>query len=267
MRLAASLALLCVGACASTSPGPTVPSFSVGSGYSGIASEPSRQFDTTGIGMSGGLDAGLVTRPDALVMEVRIRKENARAAEALAQAQAAATELTARLQQVTAGAAAFTPCGTQVTPVGGRSKTAAPAGAGAFLVVIEGRIEVALAPTLDYWQRSALLVGLAELTDRYAAANDAKTADQGVSLTNSHVVVKNPESFRAKLTEQWVQRARGFAAAAQAHEAPLVLLDCAPPGEIVQKQRSFEEVALSLSVSCRLGSVKAAAATPPAAAR
>jgi len=206
-----------------------------------------------------------VTRPDALVMDVRIRKEDASAGQALAQTQAAATELTARLQQATAGAATFTPCGTQVTPVSGKSKAAAQTGA--FQVVIEGRIEVALAPALDYWQRSALLIALTELTDRYEAANDAKTADKGVSLTNSHVVVKNPESFRAQLTEQWVQRARAFAAAAQAHEAPLVLLDCAPPGEILQKQRSLEEVALSLSVSCRLGSVKTAAAAPPPAIR
>jgi hypothetical protein len=81
------------------------------------------------------------------------------------------------------------------------------------------------------------------------------------------VIVKNPESYRAKLTEQWVQRAHAFAAAAQAREAPLHLLDCAPPGDIIQKQRSLEEVSLSLAVNCRLGSLKAAAAVPVPAAR
>ena len=37
----------------------------------------------------------------------------------------------------------------------------------------------------------------------------------------------------------------------------------APPGDIVQKERSLEEIGLSLSVSCRLGSIKAAAGATP----
>lgn len=265
MRVAAMFALLCVGACASTDPGPPVASFSVGSGYSGIVSEPSRRFDTTGVGMSSGLEAGLVARPDALVIDVRITKEDARAAQALERAQAAATALMVRAEQATHGSATFTPCGTQVTPVGGKAKAADPPDA--FRVVVEGHLDVVFSPELDYWKRSTLVAAMAELSDQYRAANEAKTADQGVSLTNSHVVVRSPESFRAKLTEQWVQRARAFAAAAQTHDAPLVLLDCAPPGEIVQKQRSLEEVSLSLSLSCRLGSLKAAAATAPPAIR
>ena len=157
----------------------------------------------------------------------------------------------------------FIPCGTQVTPVGGRGKVGEAAGA--FRVLLEGRIEVALAPALDYWKRSALVVALAEVTDWYEAARVAKTADRGVSLSRTQVIVKNPESYRGKLTELWVQRARAFAAAAQAREAPLYVLDCAPPGDIVQKQRSLEEIALSLSVTCRLGSLKVPPGAAPAA--
>ena len=86
-----------------------------------------------------------------------------------------------------------------------------------------------------------------------------------MSLSRTQVIVKNPESYRGKLTELWVQRARAFAAAAQAREAPLYVLDCAPPGDIVQKQRSLEEIALSLSLTCRLGSLKAPPGPLPAA--
>ena len=212
--------------------------------------------------MTSDLQAGLVVRPDMLVMEVRIEKDDANAGRALALAQIAVADLTTRLQQATSGAAAFIPCGTQVTPVAGTGK--APATAGAFRVLLEGRIEVALAPNLDYWKRSALVVALAEVAHWYEAARAAKTADKGVSLSRTQVIVRNPESYRGKLTEMWVERARAFAAAAQAREAPLYVLDCAPPGDIVQKQRSLEEIALSLPVTCRLGSLKAPPGATPA---
>ena len=262
---AALLALLCLGACTTTQPPQErYPSASVGSGYSGyglVSSDPPRSFQATGIGMSRELEAGLVARPDLLQMEVRIEKEDSSASKALGLAQAASADLTARLQQATSAATTFIPCGTKVTPLAGQGKAAGPTDA--FKVTIEGRIEMPLAPELDYWKRSALVVALAELADRYEAARAAKTADKGVWLTHSRVVVKDPETYRAKLTELWVKRARAFAAAAQAHEAPLHLLDCAPPGEIVQKERSLEEIGLSLSVSCRLGSLKAPAAAAP----
>ncbi len=260
MRQIALMTLAGLAACAANEP-HQYPATSIGSGYSLASSESTGRFEPTGVGMSRELEAGLVVRPDEMIVEIRIDKEAPSAAQALALAQAAATELVARLQQAMPGAT-FMPCGTKVTPVGG--KIAGPAEA--FRVALEGRIEVALMPELDYWKRSALVVALAELGDRYKAATAAKTADQGVWLTGTRVTVKNAEAHRGKLTELWVQRARAFAAAAQAREAPLYLLDCAPPGEIVQKQQSLEEVALSLSVSCRLGSLKAASATAPPAA-
>jgi len=260
VRHIAIASMLCLGACASTRPDVPSAQHSVGSGYSSGSVESERRFDETGVRMISDQQAGLVVRPDMLLMEARIEKEDANAGRALGLAQLAVADLTARLQRATAGAAAFVPCGTQVTPVGGKEKAAA-----AFRVLLEGRIEIALAPALDYWKRSALVVALSEVADWYEAARAAKTADRGVSLSRTQVVVKNPESYRGKLTELWVQRARAFAAAAQAREAPLYVLDCAPPGDIVQKQRSLEEIALSLPVTCRLDSPKAPPGAPPAA--
>jgi len=263
VRHIAIVSFLCLGACASTHADSPISQHAVGSGYASGSREPERRFDETGVRMISDQQAGLVVRPDMLVMEARIEKEDANAGKAFALAQVAVADLTTRLQRATSGAAVFVPCGTQVTPVGGRGQEAAAAGA--FRVLLEGRIEVALAPELDYWKRSALVVALAEVADWYEAARAAKTADRGVSLSGTQVIVKNPESYRGKLTELWVQRARAFAAAAQAREAPLHLLDCAPPGDIVQKQRSLEEVALSVSLSCRLGSLKAPPGATPAA--
>jgi hypothetical protein len=96
-----------------------------------------------------------------------------------------------------------------------------------------------------------------------APSHEVPGAGRGVSLGNMRVAVKDTESYRGKLTELWVQRARAFASAAQAHQAPLYLLDCSRPGDIRQKQQSLEEIALSLSMTCRLGSLKSAAAAAP----
>jgi hypothetical protein len=254
-----------LGACATPNHDPVLASPPIGSGYSSGSTD--EVADSTGVGVTREPDAGLVARPDMLVMDARIIKEDVDAGRALVQAQAMATDLVARLQQVTAGAATLIPCGTQVTPLGPRGKTVSPTEV--FRIQIEGRVEVALAADADYWKRSALVVALAQLADGYARAREDKTK-AGRDFTwigKSHVIVKNPESYRAKLTELWVQRAHAFAAAAQAREAPLHLLDCAPPGEIVQKQRSLEEVSLSLAVNCRLGSLKSAAAVPVPAPR
>jgi hypothetical protein len=264
--VASALILGGLGGCASHDPAlASFPSSSIGSGYS--SGRTDQVADSTGVGMTREPDAGLVARPDMLVMDARIVKEDVDAGRALAQAQAMATDLVARLQQVTAGAATLIPCGTQVTPLGPRGKTVSPPET--FRVQLEGRVEVALAADADYWKRSALVVALAQLADGYARAREDKTKAGGdlTWIGNSRVMVKNAESYRAKLTDQWVQRAQAFAAAAQAREAPLHLLDCTPPGEIVQRQRSLEEVALSLSVNCRLGSLKQAAAVPVPAAR
>lgn len=211
--------------------------------------------------MTSEVEAGLVTRPDALVIEISIGETDANPNKALLTAQADAADLMKRVQHATAGAATLTLCGTKVTPIYGHGKVTGPTER--FAVSVEGRIEVAFAAELDYWKRSALVVALAELADGFEKARKAQAGERGVSLGQSRVIVKDPEAFRPKLTAQWVQRARAFATAAQTQEAPLYLLDCATPGEIAQKERSFEEVALSLTVSCRLGSPKAPFGAPP----
>ena len=136
-----------------------------------------------------------------------------------------------------------------MSPLDSTSKTAAATAT--FRVTLQGRVEIALGAALDYWKRSALVGALAELSEGLHRARIAAGAGRGVSLGNMRVAVKDTESYRGKLTELWVQRARAFASAAQAHQAPLYLLDCSPPGDIRQKQQSLEEIALSLSVTCR----------------
>jgi hypothetical protein len=264
VRHIAILPVLALGACASPQQPAHQSLASLGAGYGGKSFDPAdlvAHGGGTGVAMTRDVDAGLVVRPDTLLMDVRITDEGAGATQALAQAQAAGAELQTRLQAATAGAAALVWCGTQVTP---RETSSTPAAtAETFRVTLEGRVEIALAADLDYWKRSALVGALAELSAGLQRARAAKGGGRGVSLDSMRVAVKSPESYRGKLTELWVQRSRAFATAAQAHQAPLYLLDCTPPGDIRQRQQSLEEIALSLAVSCRLGSLKSPAPAAP----
>ena len=219
-----------------------------------------------GVGMTRQADAGMVVRPDALVMEVTLRTTDTDPKKALAAAQVLSADLWEQLQRATSGASTIKMCGTSINPIN-RVKQLDPSAI--FEVKTEGTIEVTLAQDLDYWKRSELLITVAQTIRAFARAREGQPADQQherqVTFGRSRVIVRDPEAFRAKLTERWVARARAFAAAAQGNEAPLSILDCAPPGEIVQKEQSLEEVGLYLAVSCRLGSTKAPAVVAPLA--
>jgi hypothetical protein len=235
---------------------------SIGSSY--VSSGLPPQEVGMGIGMTRQADAGLVVRPDGLVIDVTLRATDLDAKKALATTQALSADIWEQLQRATGGASTLKMCGTSVNPIN-RVKTLDPSAV--FEVKAEGTIEVALAQELDYWKRSELLITVAQTIRAFARANEAQPADEKhqrqVTFGRSRVVVRDPESFRAKLTERWVARARAFAAAAQGSEAPLSILDCAPPGEIVQREQSLEEVGLHLAVNCRLGSTKAPAVVAP----
>jgi len=64
-----------------------------------------------------------------------------------------------------------------------------------------------------------------------------------------------PVRSAAELTRRWVERVRAFTVQAQSEKVPLHLVGCEPPGEVKQQELSVDEVVLSLTVSCRLGTV------------
>jgi hypothetical protein len=120
-------------------------------------------------------------------------------------------------------------------------------------VTVDGLVEVLLRKELDFWARSQLFVTLLDLTTRLSEAAESKDEPlRGVSFDNITPAVKDPEAYRPALTERWVAQARAFAAAAQAKDAPLALVDCAPSQAISQTQSSLEQVTLQLGMSCRI---------------
>jgi hypothetical protein len=203
----------------------------------------------------GAARADLVVRPDAVVIVFALKETQADAEMALGGLAGAAADLEKRLKEATAGAASVKMSGATMRE---EHKGKADDGErGEVSVVVDGSIEVGLAPGLDFWARSRLLASIARVTREIGAAFRSSKPERAVKFSEASVIVKDPEVYRAKLTEAWVKRARAFADAAQAGPAPLYLVDCAPPARIEQQAISLEEVGLSLAMTCRLNALGA----------
>lgn len=202
----------------------------------------------------------IVVRPDTVSIVFALREKHPDAQQALANLEAATADLDRRLKEVTGGAASVRMCGVAIRrDAGGKS---ADAEAGPATVLVDGSIDVRLAPELDYWKRARMLAAIAKVTDALEAAfrgaKDEEAKTERVARFNEPVVtVKDLEAHRAKLAERWVKRARAFGDAAQTAVAPLHLIDCQVPAQIEQRVISLEEIGLSLPMTCRLDVVRA----------
>jgi hypothetical protein len=199
----------------------------------------------------------LVVRPDVITAEFAIRDVRPTSPEALAAARKTSAEVLEQINKATGGAPSAKLRSVAAMKVFRNGK---PDEQGlrhkefvGVEITVDGLIEVPLRKEFDFWARSQLFVTMLELTTRLSEAAESKDEPlRGVSFENITPAVKDPEAYRPALTERWVAQARAFAAAAQAKDAPLALVDCAPPQAISQTQSSLEEVTLQLGMSCRL---------------
>lgn len=189
----------------------------------------------------------LVVRPDLLTGEFAVREVRPTSAAALDAAKASAVEVTSALAQATGNTSTTKLRGMAITKVMRDKQSVGVA------VTIDGALEVPLPKALDFWGRQRLYVAVLEATGRIADSLHTEGEPlRAVRFENLQPGLKEPEAFRGELTERWIARARAFATAAQSKDAPLSLVDCAPPGAITQMRQSIEEVTLQLAVTCRL---------------
>ncbi|WP_437283268.1 hypothetical protein WME90_22615 [Sorangium sp. So ce375] len=240
----------CAGASYDAVPSPSL-SPSLSSASSSSFSAPS------GPAVPGraAVHADLVVRPDVIVLGFALRETDADPQRALAAARTSVDDLARRFGEATSGASALRMSGAAFAPavVGKSDEEVKETSA-----VVDGVIEVRLAPELDFWARSKLIAAITAVAREVSAsAGAAKDGRRGATFEAPRAEVKDPEAHRAALADRWLRRARSFAEAAQAAPAPLLLLDCAPPGAIEQRAISLEEVGLSLSVTCRLDALAA----------
>jgi len=195
--------------------------------------------------------ADLIVRPDTITITFALKDTQPDTQKALASVQAEANEVAARFKEATNGAATMKMCGVAFHP-DARSKADDGEPPKAYTVVIDGSVEVGLSPEQDYWARSRLLAALAQATAELGARRESTKSAPERRFSAPAITVKDPETYRQKLTERWIARARAFAEAAQSAATPLSLVDCAPPARIEEQPISLEEVGLSLPLNCRI---------------
>lgn len=242
------LAAVFLIACNPAPKDPAYPSSSSGS-YGSTYSAPSAP-SGPGVPAREQVTAGIVVRPDLVCLPFAIHALDTDADKAVALAQGLASELAQKLKAI-APTGAIRMRGVAVSPTSGKMK-ADEKDAPVFALVADGAFEVAMPESMDYWARSKLVAAFVAASRKEADAR--KDQPLKISFEAPNMRVTDPEVFRGKLTKQWVERAKAFAEAAQSSTSPLLLVDCAAPGEIAQRHVSNEEVSLTLSVSCRLDS-------------
>jgi hypothetical protein len=202
---------------------------------------------TPGVPSREQVTAGIVVRPDLLCLPFAIHAADVDADKAVASAQALAAELTQKLKAI-APTGATRMRGIAVGPsIIQQSKTKEDQQA--FALSADGVFEVSIGDT-DFWTRTKLVTAMVTLSKREQDARKDQLVK--ISFEQPNMRVTDPEVHRAKLTKQWVERAKAFGEAAQSSTTPLALVDCVAPGEITQRHISNEEVGLTLAVSCRL---------------
>jgi hypothetical protein len=195
------------------------------------------------------VSAGVVVRPDLVCVPFAVHVLDGDADKAVATAHGLVDEVTSHLRAAAGGAGVVKMRGIAVAPVSSAKKSGDEVKS--YALVADGSFEVPLPAGLDFWARSRLVSALVA-----ASRKDMDAHLEGptkVSFETPQMRVTDPEAHRATLTKRWVERARAFAEAAQGpSQGPLALVDCQAPGEIGQRHVSTEEVALTLSIACRL---------------
>ncbi|MFS8068795.1 MAG: hypothetical protein ACMG6S_20740 [Byssovorax sp.] len=253
----AALSSLALG-CSAVLPAPSEPSFpSSGSSSYSAPSAPS----APGVPQHETVTAGIVVRPDLVCFPFALRTTALDSDKAVAALRAAVDGLGQRVGAATGGALKVRMRGFAIAPAGTTKKSGG--GEEDLAATVDGAFELPLAEGLDYWARTRLVASIEGAIARETirkeegeapapAANAAPVVK--ASFSSAQPQVKEPEAYRARLVDQWVKRARIFTEAAQNPAAPLLITDCATPGEIAQRSVSNEEVALSLSITCRIDS-------------
>ena len=260
----AALSSFALGCAAAPPPvfEPSAPSFpSTSTSSYSAPSTPSEP----GVPQHERVTAGIVVRPDLVCFPFAIRTTALDSEKAIAALRAAVEALGQRVGAATGGALKVRMRGFAIAPARATKKSG---GEEELAATADGAFELPLAEGLDFWARSRLVASIEAAIARERATSSyegtsSKEAEAPATAANAAPVVKvsfspaqpqvkEPEAYRSRLVDQWVKRARLFTDAAQSSAAPLQITDCATPGEIAQHSVSNEEVALSLSITCRI---------------
>jgi hypothetical protein len=253
--------LLVLGCTPPLPPSQPVTQVPLDSGYSS-GSDSGESYGTSGYDVStkglsvpaqGRVDATVLTvRPDLLSVGFAVRESGTTPAQALNAAKAQSEAIGTELVHVIGPATTVTPKGLGLTARLRDEQVLH------YTASINGVVEVRLQEQQDFWARTRLYAVIVQATEAIETRSKAKKDPvRAVSFNPPRASVAEPETYRSELVKRWVTRVNAFATAAEAERARLHVRDCTPPSAIQQTQISFDEVGLSLPVSCRVDTVEA----------
>lgn len=232
--------LMLVAGCASTQHSVPAPqsTFSQASSYSA----PSNDIAPTAPRAEG----DKIVRPDQLVQSFALSVEDQPGLgfEAL---RAASEQLEKRANEELGGRASLRLRGVRRQATGGKI-----AGADAYVVVLDGDVVTALPVDAPFWDRGNAVITAQRLAHAIVEEGLGPEGKVKASFSAPSASIAEPEVYRAELVKLWSTRVHSFATAAERSGAPLAVVDCRPPGPVVQRVVSLEEVALSIDLACRL---------------
>jgi hypothetical protein len=197
-------------------------------------------------------EAVLCVRPDLFTFGFALREMGATPAQAVNAVKARAEAVERELKGVIGPGTTFNSRGLAL------AEEVREAEVLGYTASVDGLIEVRLEETQDFWARARLYAIIVQATRAVTtAARNDETTRRAASFEAPRAVVTRPEAHRAELLKRWITRVKEFAAVAEAERAPLFVRDCAPPAAIQQSQVSFDEVSLTLGVSCRVDTAEA----------
>jgi len=121
---------------------------------------------------------------------------------------------------------------------------------------VDAALDIALSTDMDWWSRAQLSAAVTVLGRTLALEARKQKPVIEVVFQQPTALVRDPERFRAEVLRRWVTRARELAALAQDEKAPLHVLGCEPPGDVVQTPVSVDEVRLTLDLIGRVDALR-----------
>jgi hypothetical protein len=244
---------LALVACGGPYPEPSTPSMMESSTYSTSSSS----FSGTSSPSLPQRDAGrgeLLVKPDLVCVPFVLRAEVIDAKAGLALLEEASKSIRIRFEGATGGASTTKMLGGHVVAIS-RSKLSSGDNKPRFVVTVDGSIETPFAADSNYWGRTNLVASLvvaSTVKEPLVAVAGEGQPEIESAFGGPEIKLRDPDSFRAELLKKWVERARAFAHAAESQAAPLEIVGCEPPTQVVVNPISVEQVALSLAVQCRI---------------
>jgi len=197
---------------------------------------------------------GLTLRPDVLTVGFSLKIDDD--PNALDSLRKRVEELQTRLRAATGGAGEA-----RVTGLS-RARADTSRAQDKATIRIDGCLELPIAEALDYWARAKLALAVSQAIDGMRSIDAGSERPIESFFDEPRASIKRPERYRDELTRSWVERTRKFAALAQSDAAPLEIVECAPPSEILETRISLEEVVLDFKPTCKLDVVAHAREAP-----